>query len=372
MSVLKYLLQKEFRQIFRDPAILRIIFMMPALQLIIIPMAADFEVRNVNLAVADHDHSIYAQQMVQKIKSSGYFKLIHYSSTYQEAIKNIESDKADVVLEIPADFEKNIIKEDHSSLFIAVNAVNGMKANLGAAYLQSIIQNFNNQIRTKWIQFPKIPPQPNIEVTVSNWFNPVLNYKYFMVPAVLATLLTMVGSFLTALNIVREKEIGTIEQINVTPIKKYHFILGKLIPFWVLGLVVLSIGLLIMRFIYQIHPVGNILVVYLFAAIYLLCVLGLGLLISTYADTQQQAMLISFFLLMIFILLGGLFTPIDSMPSWVQKLTWINPVSYFIEVVRMVVLKGSSIGDIKNHIYTIIGFAIVLNSWAVWNYKKTS
>jgi ABC-2 type transport system permease protein len=171
---------------------------------------------------------------------------------------------------------------------------------------------------------------------------------------------------------VREKEIGTIEQINVTPIKKYHFILGKLIPFWVLGLVVLSIGLLIMRFIYQIHPVGNILLLYLFAAIYLLSVLGLGLLISTYADTQQQAMLISFFLLMIFILLGGLFTPIDSMPPWVQKLTWINPISYFIDVVRMVVLKGSGLADIKNHIFVIIGFAIFLNSWAIWNYKKTS
>jgi ABC-2 type transport system permease protein len=220
----------------------------------------------------------------------------------------------------------------------------------------NIIQNYNNQIRTKWIQFPKIPPQASIDVAVSNWFNPMMSYKYFMVPAVLATLLTLLGTFLTALNIVKEKEIGTIEQINVTPIKKYHFILGKLIPFWVLGLAVLTIGLLIMRFIYQIHPVGNIGLVYLFAAVYLLSVLGLGLLISTFADTQQQAMLISFFILMIFIMLGGLFTPIESMPPWVQKLTWINPVSYFIEVVRMVVLKGSKL----------------LNSWAVWNYKKTS
>ena len=372
MRVLKYLLQKEFRQIFRDPAILRIIFMLPTLQLIIIPLAADYEVRNINIAVADHNHSLYAQQLVQKIKSSDYFKLVNYSDTYQDAIKTIESDKADVVLEIPIDFDKNIIREDFSTIFIAVNAVNGMKANLGAAYLQGIIQDYNNQIRLRLIQFPKIPPQTNISVSVSDWFNPMMSYKYFMVPAVLVTLLTMVGAFLTALNIVREKEIGTIEQINVTPIKKYHFILGKLIPFWVLGLVVLSIGLMIMRFFYQIHPVGNILLVYLFAAIYLLAVLGLGLLISTYADTQQQAMLISFFLLIIFILLGGLFTPINSMPPWVQKLTLFNPVSYFIEVIRMVVLKGSKLADIRNHIYVIIGFAIVLNGWAVLNYKKTS
>lgn len=372
MSVLKYLLQKEFRQIFRDPSILKIIFIMPALQLIIIPLAADYEVRNINLSVADHDHSVYTQQMIQKINSSGYFKLVNYSSTFQEAFTSIESDKADIVLEIPANFEQNIVREDHASLFIAVNAVNGMKANLGASYLQNIILNYNNQIRTKWIQFPPIPPQTNIKVSVSNWFNPMMSYKYFMVPAVLATLLTLLGTFLTALNIVREKEIGTIEQINVTPVKKYHFILGKLIPFWILGLAVLTIGFLIMRFGYQIHPVGNMLIVYLFASLYLLVILGLGLLISTYADTQQQAMLISFFLLMIFIMLGGLFTSIDSMPDWVQKLTWLNPVSYFIEVIRMVVLKGSGLSDIKNHIFVIIGFALFINSWAVWNYKKTT
>lgn len=371
MSVLKYLLQKEFRQIFRDPSILKIIFFMPALQLIIIPLAADYEVRNINLSIADHDHSVYTQQMIQKIKSSGYFKLVNYSSTFQEAYTSIESDKADIVLEIPANFEQNIVREDQARLFIAVNAVNGMKANLGASYLQNIILNYNNQIRTKWIQFPPIPPQPNIKVSVSNWFNPMMSYKYFMVPAVLATLLTLLGTFLTALNIVREKEIGTIEQINVTPVKKYHFILGKLIPFWILGLAVLTIGFLIMRFGYQIHPVGNMLIVYLFASLYLLVILGLGLLISTYADTQQQAMLISFFLLMIFIMLGGLFTSIDSMPDWVQKLTWLNPVSYFIDVIRMVVLKGSGLSDIKNHIFVIIGFAIFLNSWAVLNYKKT-
>jgi ABC-2 type transport system permease protein len=345
---------------------------MPALQLIVIPMAADYEVKNINLAVADHDHSVYTQQIVQKIKSSGYFKLVNYSNTFQEAVTSIETDKADIVLEIPTKFEQNIVREDHATLFIAVNAVNGMKANLGAAYLQNIIQNYNNQIRTKWVQFPTMPAQTDINVSVSNWFNPMMSYKYFMVPAVLATLLTLLGTFLTALNIVREKEIGTIEQINVTPIKKHHFILGKLIPFWVLGLVVLTIGFLIMRFGYQIHPVGNMLIVYLFASLYLLSILGLGLLISTYADTQQQAMLISFFILMIFIMLGGLFTPIDSMPNWVQKLTWLNPVAYFIDVVRMVVLKGSGLADIKNHIFIIIGFAVFLNSWAVWNYKKTN
>jgi ABC-2 type transport system permease protein len=197
-----------------------------------------------------------------------------------------------------------------------------------------------------------------------------MNYKVFMVPGILAVLLTMVGAFMAALNIVKEKEIGTIEQINVTPIRKHHFLLGKLIPFWVLGLVVLTLGMLIAWVVYRIVPVGSLGTIYLFAAVYLLAVLGLGLLISTYADTQQQAMLIAFFLLMIFILLGGLYTPVDSMPAWAQLLTRLNPAAYFIEVIRMVVLKGSSLGDILPQLTTVSGFAVVLNGWAILHYRK--
>ena len=172
MRVLKFLLQKEFRQIFRDPAILRIIFMMPIMQLIIIPMAADYEVKNVNIAIADHDHSGYSQQLTQKISASKYFKLIDYSSSYQDAFKHIESDKADIVLEIPQGFEKNIVKEDHTQVFLSVNAVNGMKANLGGAYLLNIIQDYNNIIRLKWVQQPRMNPQPMIDITTINRFNP--------------------------------------------------------------------------------------------------------------------------------------------------------------------------------------------------------
>jgi ABC-2 type transport system permease protein len=193
-----------------------------------------------------------------------------------------------------------------------------------------------------------------------------------MVPGILVILVTMVGSFLAALNIVKEKEIGTIEQINVTPVKKYQFILGKLIPFWVLGLLVLTIGMIISRFDYGIITSGSLLTIYIFAAVYLLAVLGLGLLVSTFTGTQQQAMLISFFMMMVFILLGGLYTSIDSMPKWAQMITKVNPVSYFIDVMRMVVLKGSSLADIKNHLLIVFGFAVLFNGWAVINYRKRS
>ena len=193
-----------------------------------------------------------------------------------------------------------------------------------------------------------------------------------MVPGILVILMTMVGTNLTAINIVREKEIGTIEQINVTPIKKFHFILGKLIPFWLLGLLVLTIGLTIARLAYGIVPAGSFLTIYIFAAVYLLAVLGLGLLISTYSATQQQSTLLSFFLMMIFILLGGLYTSIDSMPEWAKWITRFNPVSYFIEVMRMVVLKGSKLADIRNHLFIVMGFAIFFNGWAILSYRKRS
>lgn len=372
MRTLRFLLQKEFRQVFRDPAILRMIFMMPAIQLLVLPWAADYEIKNIQLSVVDHDHSQYSRQLTNKITASGYFQLQDYSDSYTKAMHLVEKDEADLVLEIPADFEKKLVKENESTVFMAVNAINGVKANLGAAYLRSIVQDYNREVRLKWIQLPRFSTELQIAVTSSNWFNPSMNYKLFMVPGILVVLVTMVGSFLTSLNIVREKEIGTIEQINVTPVKKYHFILGKLIPFWVLGLLILTIGLGISWAAYGIVPLGSFWVIYVFSAVYLLAVLGLGLLISTYTGTQQQAMLLSFFMMMVFILLSGLYTSIDSMPGWAKAITSANPVTYFIDVMRMVVLKGSGFGDISRHILVMLGFAVGLNAWAVINYRKRS
>ncbi|MEO6327665.1 MAG: ABC transporter permease, partial [Ginsengibacter sp.] len=307
---------------------------------------------------------------ISKLTASGYFLLDEYTGSYAIATKEIEKDKADIILQIPGHFEKDLVKENEATIFLAANAINGSKALIGAAYLQSIIHDYNNQVREKWIQIPRFSPETNIEVIATNWYNPFMNYKWFMVPGILVVLVTMVGSFLASLNIVREKEIGTIEQINVTPIKKYHFILGKLIPFWVLGLLILTIGLFISWLAYGILPEGSFFTIYIFAAVYLLAVLGLGLLVSTYCSSQQQAMLISFFLMMIFILLGGLYTPIESMPVWAQWVTKFNPVSYFIEVMRLVILKGSTLTDILPQIVTIFSFALVLNTWAIINYRK--
>ncbi|WGQ09831.1 ABC transporter permease [Pedobacter gandavensis] len=372
MRTLKFLLRKELLQIFRDPAIFRILFIMPMVQLLILPLAADYEVKNINLGVVDHDRSAYSRKLVDKIISSGYFRLRDYSSTYAQGIKAIEQDKTDLLLEIPAQFERRLVQENEAELLVSVNAINGVKAGLGAAYMQGILQDYNQSVRMQWIQELRYNRLPVIQVVSANWFNPNMNYRMFMVPGILVMLVTMIGSSFASNNIVREKEMGTIEQINVSPIKKTQFIIGKLVPFWILAITVLTLGLILARLVYGIVPLGHYATIYVFATVYLIAILGLGLLLSTYAQTQQQSMLVSFFVTMIFNLLSGLYTPIESMPAWAQMITRFNPVSYFIEVMRMVMLKGSGLVDIRYHILAMFGFALFFNGWAILNYRKRS
>jgi ABC-2 type transport system permease protein len=372
MRTLKFLLQKEFRQIFRNKSLLPIIFILPIIQLLIMPLAANFDVKFVNLAIVDKDHSSYTQQLISKIGSSGYFHLTGYDNNYDQALHLVEQEKADLILEIPAHFEQNLIKEGSQKVFVAADAINGIKGSLGSAYLTSVLADFNNEIRAKWVQPEKINGGSNIEIVPENWFNPMMNYQFFMVPGILVILVTMVGGFIAALNIVKEKELGTIEQINVTPIKKWQFIIGKLIPFWLIGLFDFTIGLVIARLVYGIIPVGHLAVLYLFLSVYLIALLGFGLLISTYSDNQLQAMFVAFFFIMIFILMSGLFTSVDNMPIWAKVISRLTPVTYFIDTMRMIVLKGSGFSDIKNQLLIELAFAIGLNGWAIINYRKTN
>lgn len=346
------------------------IFIMPILQLILIPMAADYEVKQININVVDHDHSSYSRRLIQKLTASGYFQLREFSATYPTSLRSVEQGQTDIILTIPARFEQQLIKENEVKLHLAADAVNGVRAGLGMAYAAQIIGSFNNEIREEWLLMPKFNDMPQIEITSANWFNPHINYRLFMVPGILGILVTMVGAFLTALNIVAEKEVGTIEQINVTPIRKYEFILGKLIPFWVLGNVSISFGMLVAFLIFGLVPVGSYLTIYVFSSVYLLSVLGIGLLISTFADTQQQATLFAFFVMMVFILLGGLYTPIESMPEWAQWIANANPPSYFIRVIRAIYIKGSVLEDLQFDFVAMIGFAVLFNTLAILNYRK--
>lgn len=371
MRVLFFLLQKEFKQMFRDKTVLAMMFMVPMIQLGILPWAMNFEVKSINLAIIDNDHSSLSYKLINKINASGYFKIVATAPTFKQAVSYLDKGEADAILEIPTAFEKNLVREGMQKLNISVDAINGTKSGLGTAYLVSVISDLNKNIQITSNNQPILPNQA-IDITSSIWFNPHENFKWFIVPGVLVLLLTIVGGFIAALNIVREKEIGTIEQINVTPIKKWQFILGKLIPFWAVGMVILTIGLTVARVIYGIIPLGSIALLYFIASIYLIALLGFGLLVSTISDNQLQAMFVAFFFVMIFILMSGLFTSVESMPTWARSIANFLPITHFMKAVRMIVLKGSSFWDIRYIILYEIGFAVLLNGLAIWNYKKTS
>ena len=374
MRTIGFIIQKEFIQIFRNRAMLPLIFLMPIIQLLILANAATYEIRNIQLAVVDQDHSQMSRRLVNKLGASEWFELVDVGQPPSQdlALHAIEQGDADLILTIPSGFNRDMIRDHKGSLHLNIDAINGSKASLGFNYAQSIIADFNAEIRSEYLELPPGMQLQQVDISYANWFNPELNFTTFMVPGILVLLVTMIGMFLSGMNIVREKEIGTIEQLNVTPIRKHHFIIGKLLPFWFLGLFELAFGLGIGLLVFDIPFVGDPFLIFGFAALYLLVVLGMGLLVSTFTNTQQQAMFISWFFMVIFILMSGLFTPIESMPDWAQKITWFNPIAYFVKVIRMVILKGSGFAEIAYAFGVIAAFAVGVNTLAIWNYRKTT
>ncbi len=375
MRTLRFLLYKEFRQIFRNTALLPLIFAMPIIQLIILAYAADFEVKNLQLYVVDQDQSSLSHRLSGKFTASNYFVMMGQGVVPVHAEKAMERGDAEIIIRIPAGWEQDLMRGEPAQVRIIANAIDGTKGALGSAYSARVIQDFNQQLLqeygSKLGAVSAMTTSGALEVEFRHWYNPNMDYKTFMVPGVLVLLVTMIGMFLSAMNIVREKELGTIEQLNVTPIKKYQFVLGKLLPFLALALFDFALGLLVARLLYNIPFEGSILLLFSFSILYLVLVLGLGLLISTISQTQQQAMFIAWFILVIFIFLSGLFTAIENMPSWAQKLTYLNPVRYFIEVIRLVMLKGATWADIQTQALIVGGYAAVVNLLAIWNYRKT-
>ena len=387
--MLKYLIEKEFKQIVRNSFLPRLIIVMPLMIMLVLPWAADQEIKNVKLSVIDNDHSPDSERLIRKIVSSGYFVLADVSDTNEQAMQRIESGDADVILEIPHHFERNCTSGNTAHVLIAVNAVNGTKGGLGSAYLSNIIRDYASEVVSSSAFSPVtlsvqadvlgddtvvggIPASFTADCRLStlNLYNPNLNYKLFMVPALMVMLLTLICGFLPALNIVGEKEAGTIEQINVTPVGKFTFILAKLLPYWLIGFVVLTICFILAWVLYGITPVGHFLIIYFFAVLFVLSMSGLGLVISNHSATMQQSMFVMWFCMLVLILMSGLFTPISSMPEWAQVITVFNPLKYLMQVMRMVYLKGSGMADLLPQLGALLAFALVLNIWAVKSFKK--
>lgn len=372
MRTIKHLLQKEFLQIFRNKFMIPIIFIMPLIQLLILANAATFEIKNIKFAVVDLDNSSYSRELISGFSRNGYFILKDYSFTVDEALEGFKRNETKLILNIPHNFEKDYRVSGKTKVQLLINAEDMSAAGIIYNYSNNIIQSFNRDIIIDFVNIGGEKSVKAINLTFSNWYNPELNYKTYMVPGILVILITMIGTFLTGMNIAREKEIGTIEQLNVTPIKKYQFIIGKLFPFWLIGIAELFFGIILGIILYDIPLLGSPFLILLLASVYLLVVLGIGLLISTVTNTQQQAMFIAWFFMVLFILLGGIFTPVEYMPEWAKIIAFFNPIAHFNKAMRMIMLKGSGLKDVIQTLYIFFIYGVVILSLAVWRYRKVA
>jgi ABC-2 type transport system permease protein len=350
---------------------LPIIFVIPAVQLLVLVYAANLEMKNINLTIVNYDKSRMSRELSNKFFGSPFFH-ISFSNTQEQASDKLKSGKAGVVLIISANFEKKIVKENYADLQLLFNAVNGSAAKISAVYCQQIISDFNQSIiANSGNIYPELEEFKKINIESSFWYNPGMDYKIYMSSGILVILVTIVSMFLSGMNLVREKEIGTIEQINVTPIRKYQFLIGKLIPFLIIALFELAFGLTIARILFHLPMLGNLGLLFLTASVYLITTLGLGLFMSTIAHTQQQVMFVSFFFMLVFVLMSGIFTPAESMPDWAHELNRLNPVAYFMRIIRMILLNGSGFKDIKTDFFALLIYGTIVLSFAVFKYRKT-
>lgn len=372
--MLKYLLQKEFLQIRRNAFLPRLIFLFPIVMMCVIPWVMNQEVKNIRVCVVDNDRSVRSQQLVHRIEASSYFIFTGQQPTYADALHTIETSEADIALVIPPDYSKG-----HGQVLIAANAVNGTKGSIGSGYLSQIVGAgpstapstaalSTSSLSTQNVSSAAILSQPSL-LTL---YNPHQDYKVFMIPALFAILTMLMCGFLPTLNIVGEKEAGTIEQMNVTPVPKWAFILAKLIPYWLIALFIITACLVLSWAVYGITCQGPLGLVYLLAMLLALFFSSLGLVISNYSDTMQQAIFVMWFFVVCLMLLSGLFTPTRSMPDWAYLTTYVNPMHYFIDAIRTVFVRGGGFEAIAHQVLALALIGLTMATWAVASYRKNS
>lgn len=368
MKRLVFLLKKEFRQIVRNPFMLRAIIMVPLLQMLLLVPAITFEIKRLDLAVTDNDRSPASRELVARLTGSSFFRTTAAPLSFSDAEALLFSGKADMVLVIPDDFSEGLAGIGKPRLQVLVDAVNSTQAMLGWSYFTSIVRDYNmDVVRARGAVPAEIP---GISASPRYWYNPTLNYKYFMLPGVLVILIIAIGLMLAGLNLVKEVETGTLEQINVTPVRKWEVIVSKVIPFFILGLLDLALGLTVGWIAFNIPFEGSILLFFACSAIFLVAVLGMALFFSTLVSNRQQYLFVAFFFTMIFILMSGIFTPSESMPRWAQQFNWVNPVAYLMRINRMVMLKGAGFSDIARDMGMLTVLAIGFISLAIRGYRK--
>jgi drug efflux transport system permease protein len=337
-----YLVQKEFRQILREKAFLGIIFVMPLIQIIVLGVAISTDVKNVPLAIVDKDLSASSRRIIDSFVHSESFNFVTTATSSKEALNKIDDGSAKLVIIIPHHFERDLKKGESPKVQAILDGVDGNSAGIAMAYVNLIA----NKLQKEWLQssglsVKKMASVHLVEIEPRMLYNATLESKNSIVPGIVAVLLLMITSFLTGMSIVKEKEIGTMEQLLVTPITTVELMLGKIIPFVIAGFLLMNIGILAAGFIFGLWMKGSLFLFYGMSMIFILSTLGLGIFASTVSQTQQQAMFLVWFFSVFAILLSGFFVPIENMPDWVQYITLLNPLRYFMVIVREIYLKGT-------------------------------
>ncbi len=334
--------------------------------MLVLPLVANLDVKNVGVTVVDNDHSQLSRRMIADIDASQYLDVKRVVGTHVEAMRCIDDGVSDVILSIPTHYSRDL-SLGTADVEIEANGVNATKGMLGAQYVSQSVMATLAQWRIENGEAMSMP-----ETSVINLYNPTLNFRNYMIPALIVVLLIIICGFLPALNLVSEKESGTIEAINVTPISRLGFVLSKLIPFWIVGLIVVTIGMTIGWLVYGLKPAGSLGAIYLVTILFSLTMSGLGVTIANKSATMLQSIFVMFAFIMIFQLMGGLFTPIRSMPEWAQCITYAIPPRYFIEIMRSVYLKGAGILDLWPQYAAISAFAVLFSGLAAVTYSKRS
>src|SRR4051794_21525565 len=382
MRRILFLAHAEILHVVRDRATLAQALVVPIVQMLVLGNAATFEIRNTPTWIVDLDRTPVSRGLVNRIAASGHFEIVGTTSSSAVADESLLAGDTTLVLTIPHQFEGSLVRTGHAEVQLTVNAEKGSAAGIVQSYATSILASYAAEIgrvggasggvgrasrSTPGISGNTAGP---IEIVQHTRYNPTRNYRHYMVPGILVALVTMIGTLLTSQNIAREKELGTLEQLNVTPITRGQFIAGKLLPYWSIAMVELAIGLAVGVLVFGVPVRGSVVLLFGVAAVYLLVALGIGLFISTLVSTQQQAMFVTFFIVNIYLLMSGLFTPIDSMAPWVQTASQINPVRHFVTIARAILMKGAGVQEIGRPFAMLVVFAVVVLTVAVRQYRK--
>lgn len=381
MRPILFLAWAEVLHIVRDRATLAQVLMVPIVQLLVLSNAATFTIHATPTYVVDYDRSSTSRGLVNRLTASGHFRVMGQSLSPDQANEALLHGEATAVVTVPSRFEESLMRTGAAPIEFQVNAEKGSAAGIVQSYAASIIAAYADEVSVRMrpasgsvrVGGGEAPPQrgvTRIEIRIRSWYNPTLNYKHYMVPGILVLLVTVIGTLLTAQNIAREKELGTLEQLNVTPITRGQFIAAKLLPFLALAMIEITLGLIIGRLVFGIPIRGSLFLFYGAAIIFMIATLGIGLFISTLVETQQQAMFVTFFVVMIYNLMSGLFTPIDSMPHWVQFLAEFNPVRHFVAISRAVLVKGAGLTEVARPLGILVVYATVVFTFAVRQYSK--